>query len=192
MSLPNIEMSVTTERVRNAEENPYWPENDLQPHWYAIYTSANHEKRVQEQLERRRVESFLPLYQSVRRWKDRRVRLQLPLFPGYVFARLALRDRLQVLQTPGVACLVSFDGKPATLPADEIETLRVSLAGGTRAEPHPYLTLGRRVRLESGPLAGLTGILVRRKSRARFVVSVDLIQRSVAVEIDEADLRASQ
>src|SRR5271165_6388224 len=84
--------------------------------WYAAYTSANHEKRVATQLKERAVEHFLPLYESVRRWKDRRMKLQMPLFPGYVFVRLALRDRLQVLQVPGVAKLVGFNGAPAELP----------------------------------------------------------------------------
>jgi transcription antitermination factor NusG len=158
--------------------------------WYAAYTSANHEKRVSLQLAMRRIEHFLPMYQSVRRWKDRRVKLEMPLFPGYLFVRLALQDRLQVLKVPGVANLVSFCGKPAALTDSELELLRESLSGGLKAEPHPYLSVGRKVRLQSGPLSGLSGILVRRKSGARFVVSVDLIQRSVAVELDEADLAA--
>ena len=95
-----------------------------------------------------------------------------------------------MLQVPGVARLVGFDGTPAALPEDEIEALRTSLGNRLRVEPYPYLAAGRRVRVQSGPLAGLTGVLVRRKSRARFVVSVDLIQRSWAVEVDEADLVA--
>lgn len=156
--------------------------------WYAAYTSANHEKRVAELLGVRQVEHFLPLYSSIRTWKDRRVELEMPLFPGYVFVRMALRERLRVLQIPGVAKLVGFGGMPTALPAGEIEMLRTSLEGGIHAMPHPFLTVGRRVRVSNGPLAGLQGILVRRKKRARFVVSVDLIQRSVAVEIDEADL----
>lgn len=157
--------------------------------WYATYTSANHEKRVAKQLGERSVEHFLPLYESVRRWKDRRVKVQLPLFPGYVFVRLALRERLRVLQVPGVAHLVGFGGIPTALPEGEIEALRKSLENGVRAAPHPYLTAGRRVRVESGPLAGMEGILLRRKKQARFVVSVELISRSMAVEIDEADLK---
>jgi transcription antitermination factor NusG len=157
--------------------------------WYAAYTSANHEKRVSEQLGAREVEHFLPLYASLRRWKDRRVKVTLPLFPGYVFVRTALLSRLQVLQVPGVVRLVGFHGSPAALPEDEIEALRTSLRDGLRADPHPYLTEGRRVRVLAGPLAGLTGILMRRKSGARFVVSVDLIQRSVALELSEADLK---
>jgi transcription antitermination factor NusG len=166
------------------------PVEFLEPRWYAAYTSANHEKHVAIQLGQRSIEHFLPLYDSVRRWKDRKIRLQLPLFPGYVFVRLPLRDRLRVLRVPGVAKLVGFNGAPTALPEAEIEALRTSLEGRVRASPHPYLTTGRRVRVQDGPLAGLTGILVRRKSGARFVVSVDLIQRSVAVEVDEADLGA--
>jgi transcription antitermination factor NusG len=164
------------------------PAEYCEERWYAAYTSANHEKRVSEQLGMRRVEHFLPLYPSVRQWKDRRVKLDMPLFPGYVFVHMALRDRLPVLQVPGVACLVGFNGTPAALPEDEIERLRASLVQGVKVQPHPYLTVGRRVSLQSGPLAGLTGIVVRRKSGLRFVVSVDLIQRSVAVELDEANL----
>jgi transcription antitermination factor NusG len=159
--------------------------------WYAAYTRANHERRVAEQLGTRSVEHFLPLYSSVRQWKDRRVNLDMPLFPGYVFVRMALRDRLPVLQVPGVACLVGFNGTPAALPADEIETLRAGLVDGVKVQPHPYLAVGQRVTLQSGPLAGLIGILLRRKSGARFVVSVNLIKRSVALEIDETDLVAT-
>jgi len=167
---------------------PVLPARYCEARWYAAYTSANHEKRVSEQLGVREVEHFLPLYACLRRWKDRRVKLELPLFPGYVFVRTALRNRLQVLQVPGVVRLVGFDGAPTELPGDEIETLRTGLRDGLQAQPHSYLTVGRRVRVQRGPLMGLTGILLRRKSGARFVVSVDLIQRSVAVELSEADL----
>jgi transcription antitermination factor NusG len=159
----------------------------LEPRWYAAYTCANHEKRVAEQVERRSLEGFLPLYESVRRWKDRRVRLELPLFPGYVFVRLALRDRLRVLQIPGVARLVGFDGHPAPVPNEDIEAIRACLAGGHPMQPHCYVQRGQRVRVLSGPLAGLTGIVVRQKKRTRFVISLDLLMRSVSVELDIAD-----
>src|SRR6266851_8884853 len=138
------------------------PAEFCEPRWYAAYTCAQHEKRVAEQFTQRALEHFLPKYASVRRWKDRRVRLELPLFPGYVFVRLALRDRLQVLKIPGVAKLVGFNGTPTALPEEEIAALRTSLACGVRAEPHPYLTAGRRVRIKAGPLTGLEGILLRR------------------------------
>ena len=162
----------------------------VDPRWYAAYTSANHEKRVAEQLGVRLVEHFVPLYESVRRWKDRKVRLQLPLFPGYVFVRLDLRDRIQVLQVPGVARLVGFNGQPAALPDEEMEILRSGLRQGLRAQPHPFLTVGRRVRIVGGPFAGLEGVLKKKKSNLRVVVTLELIQRSVAVDVDVADVQA--
>lgn len=159
----------------------------FEPHWYAAYTCANHEKRVAQQLERRSIECFLPLYESSRRWKDRRVWLQLPLFPGYVFVRLALRDRLQVLEVPSVARLVGFDGHPTPLPLEDIESIRACLASRHPVQPHAYVQRGQRVRVLSGPLGGLTGIVVRQKNCTRFVISLELLMRSVAVEIDVSD-----
>lgn len=159
-----------------------------QPRWYAVYTCANHEKRVADQFAGRNVEHFLPQYESVRRWKDRKVRLQLPLFPGYLFVHMAMPERLRVLQVPGVVRLVGFNGSPAPLPEEDINRIREFLGQGWRASPHPYLQLGRRARVVRGPLAGLKGIVVRRKNRTRLVVSFELIERSMAVEMDEADL----
>lgn len=160
----------------------------LESHWYAAHVCSRHEKQVARQLEERRVSCFLPVYRSVRRWKDRRKELDLVLFPGYVFVHLDLKDRLRVLQVPSVVRLVSFNGQPAPLPDSEIEALNNGLAGGVRAEPHPYLKVGRRVQVKYGPLAGAQGILVRRKDKFRVVLSIDLIMRSVAVEVDEADV----
>jgi transcription antitermination factor NusG len=162
----------------------------LQPHWFAAYTRANHERRVADQLGEREVEHFLPEYESVRKWKDRKVRLQRPLFPGYVFVHLALRDRLRVLQIPGVARLVGFDGYPAAMPEEEVTRIREYLDCGQGAEPHPYLTVGRRVRVKSGPLAGAEGILLRRKGNFRVVISMELIQRAVAVDVDVTNVEA--
>src|SRR5713101_1297190 len=157
-------------------------------HWYAAYTCAKHEKRVSTELGMRKVENFLPIYSSVRRWKDRRVRLELPLFPGYVFVRLALRDRLRVVQIPSVVRLVGFNGHPAPLPDDEMEALRNGLARGLRVEPHPYLTVGRRVRIVSGPLKGIEGMLVRKKGALRLILSINAIMCAAAVEVDVADV----
>jgi transcription antitermination factor NusG len=156
--------------------------------WYALYTAPRHEKCVAEQIERRGIECFLPLYRSVRRWKDRRKELDLVLFPGYVFVQIALENRLRVLQVPGAARLVTFNGHPAVLPEDEIESLRIRLSGSHRMEPHPYLSVGRRVRVRSGPLKGLEGIIQRTKDHCRIIFSIDLIMRSIAVEVDEADV----
>ena len=158
------------------------------PKWYAAYTSPNHEKRVAAELRRRSVECYLPLYESMRRWKDRRVRLELPMFPGYVFVRLALRDRLQVLQVPGVSQLVGFDGRPEVVPNEDIEAIRTCLAGEHPLLPHPYLQRGQRVRVLTGPLAGLTGVVVRQNKQTRLVISFDLLMRSVAVELHPSDV----
>ena len=160
-----------------------------QARWYAAYTCAKHEKRVAAELGMREVEHFLPVYSSVRRWKDRRVMLDLPLFPGYVFVRLALRDRLRVVQIPSVVRLVGFGGLPTALPDTEMEIMRSGVSQSPHAEPHPFLTVGRRVRITGGPFAGLEGILKRKKGNLRVVVSLELIQRSVAVDVDAADVR---
>jgi transcription antitermination factor NusG len=156
--------------------------------WYAVYTCVRHEKRVAEQMEQRQLRSFLPLYRALHRWKDRRKEVELALFPGYVFVQMALENRLRVLEIPSVVRLVSFQGKPAPLPQEEIERLRQGVTARVRMEPHPYLQAGRRVRVRSGPVAGLEGVLVRRKEGARLVVSIEMLMRSVAVEIDEADV----
>jgi len=166
------------------------PADQLKSHWYAAHVCSRHEKQVARQLEERHVSYFLPVYRSVRRWKDRRKELDLVLFPGYVFVHLDLKDRLRVLQVPSVVRFVSFNGRPAALPDAEIEVLVNGLAKGVRAEPHPYLKVGHRVRVKYGPLAGTQGILVRRKDKFRVVLSIDLIMRSVAVEVDEADVEA--
>jgi transcription antitermination factor NusG len=156
--------------------------------WYALYTCPRHEKRVAEQIKQRRISCFLPLYRSVRRWKDRRKELDLALFPGYVFVRIAPRDCLRVLQLTGAVRFVSYNGHPAPLPDAEIEALMNALASGVRAQPHPYLTAGRRVRVRYGPFARSEGILVRRKDKFRVALSLDLIMRSVSVEVDESDI----
>jgi len=165
-----------------------WILADSQPFWYAAYTYANHEKKAAAEISRRGVESFLPSYHTARRWSDRRVELEMPLFPGYIFVHLALHDRLKVLQVPGVARLVGFGGLPVALPDEQIDALRAGLNGRLRAEPHPFLTVGRYVRVKRGPLAGMRGILLRRKGKFRLVISIDLIQRSMAVDADIADV----
>jgi transcription antitermination factor NusG len=156
--------------------------------WYALYTAPRHEKRVAEQISQRNFSCFLPLYRSVRRWKDRRKELDLVLFPSYVFVRMGLENKLKVLQLPGVVRLVSFNGQPAALPAGEVEALQSRLSAIAKVEPHPYIRRGRRIRIRSGPMQGLEGIVVRTKDRCRVVFSVDLIMRSIAIEVDELDV----
>jgi transcription antitermination factor NusG len=158
--------------------------------WYAVSARPRHEKFVARHLEGRGLNYFLPVYRSVRCWKDRRKELEMSLFPGYVFVNLNLRDRLGVLQAPGVVRFVLFQGQPAQIPDSEIRALESSLAAGRELQPHPYLREGARVRVKRGPLLGAEGIMIHRKQRFRLVLSVDLIMRSVMVEVDEGDVEA--
>jgi transcription antitermination factor NusG len=159
------------------------------PRWYAAYTLPRHEKAVVEQLRLRTIETYLPLFEKMSQWKDRVVWVQLPLFPSYVFVRMPLRDRAQVLSLSSVLRLVGFNGHPTPLPEGEIESLRTYLSV-RRAEPFPYLNKGNRVRVVSGPLRNVEGVIVRRKGKMRIIVAIDSIQRSVAVELEAADLRS--
>jgi transcription antitermination factor NusG len=168
--------------------NPSAQTDHSQPQWYAVYTRSRHEKIVGRQLERGSVDHFLPLYETVRRWKDRRAKVQLPLFSGYLFVHISLRNRLRVLQLPGVVGLVGSNGVPIALPQSDIEAIREALRHGVHAEPHRYLKVGSRVRIKAGPLEGLTGILRMKKGQLRVVVSVELIMRSIAVDVDAADV----
>jgi transcription antitermination factor NusG len=177
--------------LKLSEEHACAPEvlvSVAESHWYAVYTCSRHEKQVAAQFGRRHIEHLLPVYESVHRWKDRKVRVQLPLFPGYLFVHIAPPDRLRVLQVPSVVRLVGFNGTPVPLSGADIDALRNGLASGLRIEPHPYLQVGRRVRVRSGPMMGAEGELVRNKGGLRLVLSVELIQHSVAVEVDIADV----
>jgi transcription antitermination factor NusG len=156
--------------------------------WYAAYTRSRHEMFVSRQMQERLFENFLPTYHSIRRWKDREKELDLPLFPGYVFVRIAGPDRTRVLQIPGVVRFVGFQMGPVPLANDEIEALRNGIMNGIRAEPHPFLRVGQRVRVKHGPLAGTQGILLRKKGQFKLVISLDLIMRAVVVEVQAADL----
>lgn len=159
--------------------------------WFAVYTSARHERTVARQLEDRCIEKFLPLYRSWHRWKDRRKLVELALFPSYVFVKIEARDKLRVLEVPGVVSLVTFNGHLAALPEQEIDALRSGLDSGVYAEPCPYLRVGRRVRVAAGPLAGAEGILIKKKDKCRVVISLEVLMRSVAVEVDGTDLEAA-
>lgn len=172
------------------DRNPFPDTAQKSAAWYAVYTSAHCEKKVAEQIRLRSIEYFLPLYETIHRWKDRRMRLQLPLFPGYVLVHTMPQDHRAVVQIPGVVRFVSFNGAPASLPEEEIAALRTGLASGLRAEPHPYLAIGRRVRVKAGPLCGVTGKLVRRKQHYRIVISIDAICRSLLCEVALEDLEA--
>lgn len=152
--------------------------------WYAVYTKHQHERHVERQFASKGLETFLPLYQEVHHWQDRAQNVQLPLFPCYVFVRMNLQRRLDVLTTRGVFRLVGSGGVASPIPDREIEPLRTVAAGSARVEPHPYLTRGDRVRVRSGPLAGTEGIFVRSKGQCRVVLSVPLLMQAAAVEVE--------
>jgi len=156
--------------------------------WWALYTRHQHEKTVAEMLSTKGFEIFLPLYDSVRRWKDRKKLLSLPLFPCYVFVRGGLDRRLQVVTTPGVHMILYHGEHVAMIPEVEIEAIRRAVEGSLRIEPHPFLKCGERVRVTRGSLEGVEGILVRKKNLYRLVLSVDMMAQSVAVEIDATDV----
>lgn len=167
---------------------PYFDTRLGEPQWFAAYVNSRHEKAVVRQLDERCVESFLPLYQATHRWKNGRHQVQLPLFPGYVFVRLASPERSKVLQVPGVSYIVSNHGIPTPLPHLEIEALRNALKHGVVAQPYPYLKIGTRVEVRKGPMEGVVGVLQRWRGQYRVVISVDLIMQSVAVEVDVSDV----
>lgn len=158
------------------------------PQWHALYTRHQHEKPIARILSSKGHEVFLPLYAVARRWQDRTKHLCLPLFPCYVFIRGGLDRQHQILSTPGVFTVVGWAGHPACIPESQIQGLRQMAESSTRFEPHPYLACGDRVRIKSGTLQGLEGILVRKKNTSRLVVSLEMLGRSAAVEIDSSCL----
>jgi transcription antitermination factor NusG len=154
------------------------------PSWFAVHTRHQHEKVATHMLARKGFEVFLPLYTAVRNWSDRTREVSLPLFPSYLFLRGGLDRRLSILTTPGVQSVVAFGGLPAVIPDAEIDAVRRTLARSARVEPSPFLKCGDWVRVKCGPLEGIEGILVRTKNQYRLVLSVELVQQSVAVEVD--------
>lgn len=179
-----FEVALAENRAPVILPNP--AENDAR--WFAIYTSSRHEKNVARQFSQRRIESFLPLYNKVHQWTKRsRVTSEVPLFPNYVFAHISPPWRGPVLAVPGVLGIVGRGEISSALSDAEIEALRPVLERN-KFEPYPYLVVGERVRIRTGSMEGMEGILVRKKNELRVVLSLTLIQRSVAVEVDAGDV----
>jgi transcription antitermination factor NusG len=154
------------------------------PLWYALTVKPNHERAAAQALESKGLETFLPLYRSRRRWSDRIKELELPLFAGYVFCRFAGAERARILSTPGVNSVVGFGNRPAPVDEGEIRAVRTLVASGLPVGPWPFLRVGERVRVDAGPLCGVEGILTQVKDAWRVVVSIELLQRSIAAEVD--------
>ena len=161
---------------------------DCDPRWYAVFSMSRHEKHLAERCAQHQIESFLPLYSVRRRWKNRCTAIvDLPLFPNYFFVRIATQQRIEVLELPGVLAIVSSGRRMLSIPDEYIESLRGGMLAH-RIEPHPNVRKGDRVVITTGPMAGMEGILVRHKNQLRVVLSVEMIGRSVAVEVNEAEI----
>ena len=165
------------------------PEAERLEPWYTIWTRSRHEQVVREQLDRKRVEAFLPTITRWSRWKDRKKKIDWPLFPGYCFARFDPKIRLSILKCSGVVRIVSFDGEPPPVPEHEIEGIRRLVESELQYDPCPLIREGTMVEVVHGPLSGVVGRLVRKGAHARLVLSVDLIGQAVSVEVDAADVK---
>jgi transcription antitermination factor NusG len=160
--------------------------------WYALHVRSRHEKRVAERLVSQSLETFLPLHRSRHTWKNGiHVDVDLPLFPCYLFARASIYDRIRLLQHPGVLGFAASSAKPTVIPDREISLLQTATES-LKAQPHPYLNNGDAVRIVCGPLAGMTGILTRRKQDYRVVLSIEAIMRSIVVEVSEFDIEPQE
>ncbi len=157
--------------------------------WYALHVRPRYEKQISQTLKSKGFEEFLPLYTSRRRWSDRWKTVEFPLFPGYLFCRLSEEIRLPVLTIPGVIRVVGAGGLWIPVNEQEIQAVLKIVKSGLAAEPWPYLKSGQRVLIVEGKLAGLEGIFLKKKGVQRVVVSIELLQRSVAVEIDASWIR---
>lgn len=166
------------------------PARDPEVHWYALWTRSRHEQVVREQLEQKGVEAFLPTVTRWSRWKDRKKKIDWPLFPGYCFARFHPRERMPVLKCMGVVNIISFEGEPAPIPEHEICGIRQLVESDLAYDPCPLIREGMMVEVIHGPLKGVIGRLMRKSEKARLVLSVDLIGQAVSVEVDAADVRA--
>ena len=164
--------------------------SDQELRWYALWTRSRHEQVVREQLGQRQVEAFLPTVTRWSRWKDRKKKIDWPLFPGYCFARFNPEDTLPILKCSGVVNIISFEGKPAPIPEYELDSIRLLVGSELQYDPCPLIHEGMMVEVVHGPLRGVIGRLMRKDApKARLVLSVDLIGQAVSVEVDAADVK---
>jgi transcription antitermination factor NusG len=171
--------------IRPSESVEPLPQKSELP-WFALQVRTRHETAIAGFLEAKGYEQFVPLYQFRKRWSDRIKVTEAPLFPGYLFCRFDPQYRLPILKTPGVIQIVGYNRIPAPIDEMEINGIQTLVASGLQTQPWPFLAVGERVRIESGSLRGLDGIVVKMKENHRLVVSITLLRRSVAVEIDSA------
>src|SRR5215208_679325 len=166
------------------------PARDSEVRWFALWTRSRHEQVVREQLVQKRIDVFLPTVTRWSRWKDRKKKIDWPLFPGYCFARFNARERLPILKCTGVVSIIAVEGEPAPIPEHEIDGIRALIESELAYDPCPMIREGMMVEVVHGPLKGVIGRLIRKGAHARLVLSVDLIGQAVSVEVDAADVRA--
>ncbi|GJM15351.1 MAG: transcription termination factor NusG domain protein [Thermodesulfobacteriota bacterium] len=160
--------------------------------WYVVYTIVRHEKSVNAALTDKEVDTFLPIKKTISRWKDRMKEVHIPLFPGYLFVNSSLEDRLKILNTRGVIKILGVNGFPTPVPSEQIEIIKTILEKDLNCDPWPYMTEGKEVIVIRGPLEGTSGKIVERRGECRLILSVDLIKRSVSVEVDIDDVELNQ
>jgi transcription antitermination factor NusG len=158
--------------------------NHHTPSWYAVRVRGGREKLCANALRGKGFEEFLPLSVEQRRWSDRMRQVETPLFPGYVFCRFSPAARLPILTIPSVVEIVGTNKTPTPIDEKEILDIKAVVRAGMKAEPHPYLTVGQTVTVHNGPIRGVSGILVKEKKNDRLIVSLRLLQRAVAIEVD--------
>ena len=158
--------------------------------WYALYTRPRHEKKVDQYLKEKKVQVYLPLITQVHQWKDRKKKVAIPLFSSYIFANFEYKHRFDILETDGVVKVINFNGKPAEIPAWQIDSLQTMLECPETVQPEHYVRPGQLVEVTTGPMKGMRGQVLRRKGNRRLVLSIDGILQSVSVEVSEADLMA--
>lgn len=169
-----------------SDEAAKWFAPGRSRNWYALYTRPRHEKQVRDELSRRRIESYLPTHKVRRRWSDRYKIVEEPLFKNYLFVHIDEGRARESLRPYGAVSLVTVEGRPAVIPDEEVEAVRILVTSEIPHNPYPYLKAGRKVRVKYGPLEGCEGILVRKKGIDRLVVTVHLLQRSIEAEVDAA------
>lgn len=169
--------------------NSLYGELNIEPHWYALTTRHRHEKKVNERLLQKGITSYLPLVTSIRYWSDRKKKLKEPLFSCYIFVKLALKERLSVLQTDGAVRLVSFNNVPVPIPESQIDSIRQVLMEMLPLQKADYWTIGQHVEVIYGPLKGAQGILQKIKGQSRLIIAIDGIRQAISVEIDADVLR---
>jgi transcription antitermination factor NusG len=163
----------------------------LQPQWYALYTRSRFEKKMLGELTDRQVEVFLPMREIISRWKDRKKKIWMPLFPGYIFVNYVdtPENRFRILNIPGAVRFVGIERHADPIPEEQILSIRRLLESSIDGDPYPYIQVGTRAEVIAGPLTGVRGLLIEKRGKFRFVLQVDLIRQAVSVEIDASDIR---